>query len=109
VKLAKKPQNLSFRGQVYRPRNLLFLNSGTADSSRGSAALWINKYSSPVLARRAGDGGRQFEPVPGLSLHFRITSNSVIPTAAEHRESDDLRSGGTLCFRRGINIQFFDE
>jgi hypothetical protein len=23
--------------------------------------------------------------------------NSVIPTGADHRESDDLRGGGTLC------------
>jgi hypothetical protein len=30
--LPKKPQVLSFRSQVYRRRNLLFLNSGTVDS-----------------------------------------------------------------------------
>jgi hypothetical protein len=27
--------------------------------------------------------------------------NSVIPTGADHREGDDLRSGGTLCFLWG--------
>ena len=32
LQFEQKPQNLSFRGQVYRPRNLLFLNSGTAES-----------------------------------------------------------------------------
>ena len=44
-----------------------------------------------------GGGGGPFKPGFGLSGIFR-SSKSVIPTGADHRESDVLRSGGTLRF-----------
>jgi hypothetical protein len=43
--------------------------------------------------------GWPFKPDFGLSGAVRIL-NFVIPTAGDHREDDDLRSGGTLCLLR---------
>jgi hypothetical protein len=43
-KLVTNLKNLSFRGQVYRPRNLFLLYSATADSSRDNAALRNDKF-----------------------------------------------------------------
>jgi hypothetical protein len=49
LQFVQKPQALPFRGQVYRPRNLLFLNSGTADSSRDCAGLRNDKSLELLL------------------------------------------------------------
>jgi hypothetical protein len=54
--LREKPPNLSFRGQVYRPRNLLFADGGAADSSRDNATLRNDKpfdfdIQNPVLVQ----------------------------------------------------------
>jgi len=48
-----------------------------------------------LIATLQGEGS-PLKPGFGLSGDF-ISSNSVIPTGTDHRESGDLWSGGTLC------------
>ena|SRR5271166_2046784 len=40
---------------------------------------------------------------PSPQVWTREHPHSVIPTGADHRESDDLRSGGTLCLALRTN------
>jgi hypothetical protein len=77
VQSDQKPQNLSFRGQVYRPRNLFFLNCGTANS-RENKRRYEQTVRHPFLLSGRGwlVSGQRLSalPLPGESIHAPLAA-----------------------------------